>query len=158
MNETTAKIQFMHYVAQYAVWPKEALPATERRFVIGVLGENPFGEALEDYFRGKMVKTRSFVIKYYQSVEEIKDCQMLFVSSSEKSNFAPILSTLEDRSILTISDSEGFIQKNGMIFMYITAKSEISGGLGWDINPQALKKAKLQIDPFFIEKARKQNR
>ena len=134
------------------------MPATEKRFVIGVLGENPFGDALEDYFRGKSVRKRAFVIKFFNSVEEVKDCQMLFISASEKGNFAPILSTLEDRSILTISDSEGFIQKNGMVYMYITTKSEISGGLGWDINPQALKKAKLQIDPFFIEKARKQNR
>jgi hypothetical protein len=158
MNEATAKIQFMHYVAQYAVWPAEVLPATEKRFVIGILGENTFGEALEDYFRGKTVRKRAFVIRYFSSVEEVKDCQMLFISSSEKSDFALILSALEDRSILTISDSEGFTQKNGMIHMYITAKSEISGGLGWDINPQALKRAKLQIDPFFIEKARKQNR
>ncbi len=160
MNEAMLKIQFMHYVAQYSAWPSDVLPATEKRFVIGVLGENTFGEALEDYFRGKTVKKRAFFIRFYKSVEEIKDkdCQMLFISSSEKSDFGPILSELEGKSILTISDSDGFIQKNGMIFMYITVKSEISGGYGWDINPLALKKANLQIDPFFIEKAKKPNR
>jgi hypothetical protein len=45
-----------------------------------------------------------------------------------------------------------------MIFMFIAEKSEITGGLGWDINPQAMKRAGLQIDPFFIEKARKPER
>src|SRR5258707_2805558 len=99
MNEAMLKIQFMHYVAQYSAWPPDVLPATEKRFVIGVLGENTFREALEDYFRGKTVRKRAFVIKFFNSVEEVKGCQMLFISSSEKSNFAPILSTLEDRSI-----------------------------------------------------------
>jgi hypothetical protein len=80
------------------------------------------------------------------------------VSASVKGSFTQILKQLDDSSVLTISDSEGFIQKNGMILMFITEKSEITGGLGWDINPQAMKRARLQIDPFFIEKARKSGR
>jgi uncharacterized protein DUF4154 len=155
LNETTLKIQFLHYVAQYAVWPKEALAPGDKQFVIGVLGENPFGEALENYFKGRSVKGRQFVIKFYKEVEEIKSCQILFISASEKSRFASILKQLEDRSILTISDSDGFIQKEGMIFIYIAAKSEISGSLAWDINPRVMKREKLQIDPFFIERAHK---
>jgi len=158
VTESNAKIQFMHYVAQYAAWPKEVLSARDRHFVLGVLGENPFGGALENYFKGKSVKGRDFVIKFFKTVEEAKECQMLFISSSEKSNFAQILSELGDSSILTISDTDGFIQKNGMVLMFITEKSEITGGLGWDINKEAMKRAKLQIDPFFIEKARKPNR
>ena len=157
LTESTAKIQFMHYVAQYAVWPKEILGPQDKQFVLGVLGENPFGAALENYFKGKSVKAREFVIKYFKKVEDVKACQMLFVSSSEKESFAPILKELENTSILTISDTDGFIQRNGMIFMFITGKSEITGGLAWDISPEAMKKAGLQIDPFFIEKSRKPN-
>ena len=157
LNESTAKIQFLHYVAQYAIWPKEVLSPQDKQFVLGILGESPFGNALENYFKGKTVKTREFVIRYFKTIEEVKACHMLFISSSEKENFGFILKELETTSILTISDTEGFIQKNGMLFMFITGKSEITGGLGWDINPAAMKKARLQIDPFFIEKSRKPN-
>ena len=157
-NEATAKIQFIHYVAQYAIWPKDVLAPQAKRFVLGVLGDNPFGDALEAYFKGKSVKGREFVVKFFKTVEEVKDCHMLFIAASEKNDFAAILDELADTSILTISDTDGFLQKNGMIFMFITPKSEITGGLGWDINPEAMKKARLQIDPFFIEKARKYNR
>ena len=161
-DEAMLKIQFMHYVAQYAVWPKEALSPNDRQFVLGVLGPNPFGEKLENYFKGKSVKGRPFLVKSFETVEEVlgslqtnQGCQMLFISSSEKSNFGEILKHLEDISILTISDGDGFVQKNGMIYMFINQSGEISGKLGWDINPQAMKKVGLQIDPFFIEKARK---
>ena len=58
---------------------------------------------------------------------------------------------------LTISDTEGFVQKDGMIFIYIVPKSEITSGRAWEINPQVMKREKLQIDPFFIERARKPN-
>src|SRR5712672_47793 len=126
IDQNTAKIQFMHYVAQYAVWPKDALSSNDKQFVLGVLGENPFGDALQNYFKGKSVKTRAFVVKFFKTVEEIKACQMLFISSSEKSHFGQILGHLDDASILTISDTDGFLQKNGMIFMFITAKSEIT--------------------------------
>ena len=157
INEATAKIQFLHYVAQYAVWPKEAMPS-DRTFVLGVLGENPFGEALANYFRNKSVKGRQFVLRFYNKVEDVQGCQMLFISPSEKNDFGPILKKLEETNTLTISDSDGFIQKNGMIFMFIAEKTEITGALGWDINPPAMRKAGLQIDPFFIEKARKATR
>src|SRR5438876_3794029 len=144
INPNLAKIQFLHYVAQYAGWPKDVLSSHNKEFVLGVLGENTFGEALEHYFKGKSVKSRGFVIKYFKTAEEAKGaCHMLFVSSSEKSNFAPIIEQLADTSILTISDSDGFIQKNGMIFMFITERSEITGGLGWDINVPAMKQARL---------------
>ena len=158
LNESALKIQFMHYVAQYALWPKEALAPDDKEFVLGVLGENPFGEALKNYFKGKSVKSRRFVIRICKSVDEARACHMLFISSSDKNNLAQILKQLDDASILTISDADGFIQKNGMILMFISEKSEITVGVGWDINPQAMRKAKLQIDPFFLEKARKPNR
>jgi hypothetical protein len=157
LNEATAKIQFIHYVAQYAVWPKEALAPGDKQFVIGVLGENPFGEALEDYFKSRTVKGRQFVVKIFKEVEEVKNCQILFISASEKGKLTSILKKLEDTSILTISDTEGFVQKDGMIFIYIVPKSEITSGLAWEINPQVMKREKLQIDPFFIERARKPN-
>src|SRR5437762_3746091 len=81
LNEITLKIQFLHYVAQYAVWPKpkDVYSPQEKRFVLGVLGENPFGAALQNYFRGKSVKNREFVIKCFKNVQEAKACQMLFI-------------------------------------------------------------------------------
>src|SRR5947199_7893290 len=99
-SEATLKIQFIHYVAQYAVWPTNVLSSTDRQFALGILGQNPFGEALETYFRQKSVKGRQFALKFFpsldeESVDQIKTCHMLFVSSSEKSNFAQIIKTLE---------------------------------------------------------------
>lgn len=155
ISEATAKVQFIHYVAQYAAWPKDALPPQQKQFILGVLGGSPFGDALETYFKGKSVKGRQIAIRYFNTAEEAKGCHILFIHGSMKTSFAEILEKLEDFPTLTISDSEGFIQRNGMIYMFIIPKSEITGGLAWDINSAALKKARLQIDPFFIEKAHK---
>jgi len=155
LTKMAAEIQFMHYVAQYAVWPTEALKPGDRQFVLGILGENPFGNELEKYFNGKSVKSRPFAIKVCKSIKEAEGCHMLFIGSSERNNFARITKQLDDKSILTISDTDGFIQKDGMIFIFIIEKSEITGVPGWDINAQAMKKAGLQIDPFFLERARK---
>jgi len=155
VSEATAKVQFIHYVAQYAVWPKDALPPQHKQFILGVLGGSPFGDALERYFKGKSVKGREIVIRYFNTVEEAKGCHILFINAAMKTSFAEVLEKLQDFPTLTISDSEAFVQKNGMIYMFIIPKSEITGGLAWDINSAALKKARLQIDPFFIEKARK---
>src|SRR3954449_28385 len=69
LNPASAKIQFMHYVAQYASWPKEVLSPRDKQFVLGVLGENPFGDALEAYFKGKSVKSREFAIKFFKTVD-----------------------------------------------------------------------------------------
>src|SRR2546427_13179053 len=78
-REYEIKAAYLYNFVKYVDWPSSGDTIT-----IGVLGGNPFGSALAS-LNGKVVKGRRLVIKELESVRDAQKCQILFVSSSEKS-------------------------------------------------------------------------
>ncbi len=114
---TTADVEavFLFNFSQFVEWPAQSFPDSSSPIVIGVLGSDPFGAALDDVVRGEMVKGRPLVVRRSQHVEQLTDCHILFVSRSERSRLEPIVQLLKGRSILTVSDLEGFASEGGVI-------------------------------------------
>ena len=83
--------------------------------VIGTLGDDPFGGFLDATVRGEHLGARPFVVRRFGRVEDIKACDILFISQSEGNRLEPILAGLENRPILTVSDIDRFAERGGMI-------------------------------------------
>jgi hypothetical protein len=109
------KAAFLVNFAQYVEWPTEAFPTADTPFVFGVLGDNPFHPALKDLVTGEVVNGRKALVEEYKSVRDIRRCHILFISDSERTRLPAIMRALKGRSILTVSDLEGFERDGGMI-------------------------------------------
>jgi len=93
------KAVFLFNFAQFVEWPPQSFQDAAAPFVIGVLGTDPFGSALEGAVRGETLNGRSFVIERYRSVTEIRHCQILFISRSEAAHVEEISAALVGHSI-----------------------------------------------------------
>ena len=113
--EYQVKAVFLFNFAHFVEWPPQSFEDTAGPFVIGVLGMDPFGSALEGAVRGETIDGRGFAVVRYRSVAEVQRCQILFISRSEAPRIEEISATLAARSILTVSDSEGSAQRGAMI-------------------------------------------
>jgi YfiR/HmsC-like len=114
-SEFEIKAVFLFNFAQFVDWPSDAFSSPTSPLVIGVLGNDPFGSSLDEAVRGERVNDRPIVIMRYARVEDIAKCHILFVSESEAGQLERDLSRLKGRSILTVSDIEGFSHRGGMI-------------------------------------------
>jgi hypothetical protein len=114
---TTAQVEavFLFNFSQFVEWPPQAFPEAGSPIVIGVLGSDPFGATLDEVVRGEVVKGRPLVVRRFQHLEDLTDCQILFISRSERARLQPILEKLKGRSILTVSDLEEFAGEGGVI-------------------------------------------
>jgi len=131
-----------------ADWPVQAFPHSSSPIVIGVLGSDPFGAALDDVVRGEMVKGRPLVVRRFQRIEELTDCHILFVSRSERARLEPIVQTLKGRSILTVSDLEGFAGDGGVIgFVLVDNKIRLR------VNLEAARDAGLTLSSKLLRPA-----
>src|SRR2546430_867752 len=99
--------------SQFVEWPAQAFASQRSPLVIGVLGSDPFGAALDEVVRGEVVNGRTLEVRRYQRVEEVKDCHILFISRSERPRLEQILAHLQGRSVLTVSDLEDFARQGG---------------------------------------------
>jgi hypothetical protein len=106
---------FLFNFAQFVDWPADAFPDSQSPLVIGILGKDPFGGALDETVRGETVRQRTFRIDRYRRVEEVKNCHILFISRSEIKRVDEIVAALKDRPILTVSNADDFDQPGGII-------------------------------------------
>ena len=123
--------------------------------VIGILGDNPFGDSLM-LIANKKVRNRKLEIKQLGRFEKIKDkdelkeCQLLFISSSEKLNLKEIFETIQGYCVLTISDMNGFIDSGGII-NFIKDKKKIR----FEINMTRAEKQSFYINSKLLRLAKR---
>ncbi len=109
------KAVFLFNFAQFVEWPSEAFPEAQSPLVIGVLGEDPFGSLLEETVSGEKSNGHPLVVAHYQTVEDIKNCHILFINLTPEKKQASILSSLKGSGILTVGDGESFTRDGGMV-------------------------------------------
>lgn len=94
-------------------WPE----ATKKGdFVIGVVKDKEIVSWLEKLSAGKKFGYQNVVIKEYKSVDDIQDCQVLFVSSYANFNrkASEIINKVGGKNTLIVCESEGATDKGAM--------------------------------------------
>lgn len=109
------KAVFLLRLAQFVEWPADAFPAPQTPLVIGVLGQNPFGQALELAVRGETAHGRKIIVRHFRHVQLVAGCHILHISESEAPRLASITSALRGRSVLTVSDVDSILREGGMV-------------------------------------------
>jgi len=136
-DEYRKKAALIHKIAKFVHWPTQAFPGSSSPICIGVLGDDPFGNDLEQALEGKQLHGRPLTIRRIQAVSQAKECHVLFISRSEEEHIESILATLTDVAVLTVSESKGFINHGGII--------KLVGSTQFEINSGAMSRANLRI-------------
>src|SRR5437667_635742 len=116
LGEYEIKAAFLYHFANYTEWPDEAFADKNAPFTFGIFGENPFSDILNG-FTNKFVRERPVRIIKCSSWDEARDCHLLFIGSSEKNKLTEILAHLKTRSILTVADTDSFLESGGIIHL-----------------------------------------
>jgi YfiR/HmsC-like len=144
-REYQLKAAFLFNFAQFVKWPPGVFPTADAPFDIGILGDDPFGPALEETVQGATIDNHRMTVVRAQKIEELKDCQMIFVSRSEEGHVGEILTQLASRPILTVSEVESFAQDGGDIDFYLS-----DGKVRFEINPQSAQRCGLRISSQLL--------
>jgi hypothetical protein len=140
------KVAFVYNFAKFVSWPA---PATKRPVIIGILGSDPFGPALK-IIKRKTVRNRTLDIRPVLTAEEARQCDLLFITQSEKNRLHDWLSLLREQPILTVSDLPGFIEQGGMLELI-----EIDQRIRFAVNLDAIHAANLSLDAQLLNLAYK---
>jgi len=145
LKEYEMKASFLYNFMKYVDWPRAGKLETTNVATIGLLGENPFGNAFS-VLENKTVNGRRLIVKRIERPEDAAQCQIVFISSSEKNRLPQILETVKTLSVLTVGETEGFADRGGIINL-IAEKNNIR----LEINPQAAGNAGLTISSQLLK-------
>lgn len=146
--EYKVKSVFLYNFTQFIQWPEDSFSGQDSPFVIGILGPDPFGAYIDQTVEGETINGTPIVVKRYNNPEEALGCHILFIKEKDQAKLGNILKKLEERSILTVSDANGFAHMGGVI-EFTLKESKI----GLKVNPDAAKKQKLEISAKLLQLA-----
>jgi hypothetical protein len=144
-REYQIKAVFLFNFVQFTEWPSEAFTNKEQPYVIGVLGNNPFGNFLAATVKNETVRGRPLAVEYYKTVEEIETCHILYIGQSEGPHLERVLTKLKGKPVLTVSDIESATMR-GTCIEFLTDRNRIK----LRISPEAAKAANLTISSKLL--------
>lgn len=161
-QEYPVKAAFLYNFMRFVDWPKERMEPEDGPLVIGVIGKDPFGKALDvltrETVRGRAIKIRRFASMgvvtpdeegHHPELSDIKTCHLLFVATSEKAYQKRLLPALTEAAVLTVGETEGFLQAGGMInFVTQGTKSR------FEIHLNHVRQARLEVRAKLLRLAK----
>jgi hypothetical protein len=147
-REYQIKAAFLFNFGQFVTWRPETFAAPGAPFVIGVLGDDPFGNALDAIAEGGRVQGRPVRVARYRSIQDVTECQILFVSSSVLAGLDGVFAGLRGRNILTVGEVDGFADRSGMIRFFVVDRR-----IRLEINRAAAEDAGLTISSRLLSLA-----
>ncbi|MGA8502819.1 MAG: YfiR family protein [Candidatus Sulfotelmatobacter sp.] len=147
-NEYQVKAAYLYNFGRFVEWPAKGTTTKADSFTICVLGEDPFGQALDATLAGETIGNQRVGARRISSPQMAADCQILFISSSEANRLNKIIEALDKNAVLTVSDIPQFSQRQGMI-QFVSEENRIR----FEVNLTATQRAGLTLSSELLKVA-----
>ena len=146
-TEFEVKAAYLFNFGKFVKWPGSVTSGNET-FSICVMGGDPFGPVLDSTVEGEKLDGKKVVIRRIASPVEAAKCRILFISTSEQGRLSSVMSTISRLPILTVSDIDGFAERQGMI-QFIMERDRVR----FEVNLAAAQKAGLTLSSELLKVA-----
>lgn len=148
-QEYQVKAAFLYNFTQFVDWPPNAFRNSDDPFVIGIVGNDPFGPFLKETIAGEKIGTHPIRTKQCNDIKSAAGCHMLFINSTDEEWVRYLLAALSEKNVLTVSDDPRFTRMGGMI-RFFTEDNKIR----LEINVERSKAAQLNISSKLLSLAK----
>ncbi len=147
--EYSIKAGLLTAFTSYTEWPSNAFAGKDDPIIIGVLGENPFGEVLAKT-AAQQVGARTIQVRHLASAEAADGCHLVFISAAEKSREENWLAVLKDKPIVTVGESGHTLERGGILEL-----KTVAGRVRFDVSLPATQQAGVKFTPQMLALANK---
>ena len=123
-NEYDVKAAFLFNFTKFVEWPDRAFDGPGAPIVMGVVGDSPFGDSLTRITAGQKVQGRDIVIRNSRRGDDLRRCQVIFVSAGERAHWTQMVTNLQSANVLTVSDMDDFAESGGVI-QFVTQEQRV---------------------------------
>ena len=146
-NEYQVKAAFLYTFAKFVEWPPQAFSSPSAEIAICVLGDDPFGNLLDDAVRGKTVEGRPLAVYRLTDLPTGHECKILFIATSERRRMPSLLASVPP-GLLTVGDTAEFAAQGGVIGLRLDGER-----IRLSVNLTAAEKAKVRISSRLLSLA-----
>ena len=149
-QEYQLKAMYLRKIPSFVEWPPSAANTSKAAFQMCTLGEYPFRTRLAQEVASVTVSGRRIALRWVHKEQELDGCDVIFFSRSEVKRYGKILEGLKGKSVLTVGESEGFLEAGGMVEL-----SFENDRLQMEVNLVAARSANLKVDARLLALAKR---
>lgn len=134
--EYQVKAAYLYKLLSFVDWPAGSLPAPGAPVSVCVVGDDPFGAALDQATQNQQVDGRPLAVRRIATVSKSSGCQVLYIAGSKRQSVADALQSVKGSPSLTIteaSEARGsivqFVVKDGRVRFTIDLAAAAQNGL-----------------------------
>jgi hypothetical protein len=143
--EYDVKAAFLLNFTKFVEWPSAAFAAPDAPLTICIVGDDPFGRAIDQIVEGESVNGHRIVIERKRHDQQ-RSCHVLYISSGGALTNSIISG---GSAVLTVGEGEEFIRQGGIIAFVVDNRR-----VRFDINLRAASSAGLKLSSKLLSVAR----
>lgn len=136
----------MFNMMKFIHWPETTFAGPEEPWIVNVLGESPFAEAIGD-MAGRTVQSRRIVVRYLPGQQPVEPGQVL-VLTDETSPNDTLPEDIGSGSVLIVGDRRNFLNEGGIVNFLL-----IDNRVRFEINLDEARKRNLDISSRLLQLA-----
>jgi hypothetical protein len=147
--EYEVKAAYIYYLAKFVNWPDTAFAAQNEPIVIGVFGDDAFGSMLKLIVKSKRAQNHPINVQLLKRPADCRNCHMIFISTSELKRFRQIYESLQEQSVLIVTEADTNSSSKGIVNFFMEA-----GKVQFEVDIARAEKAGLQVSSKLLRLAR----
>ena len=150
LSDSAMQALYLFNFAKFIEWPTSALPEKQSPIRLCIYGEKP-SELRQSVgsIEGKTVQGRELAIRRNATLNELNDCQIVFVPGSEERWLSEVLRVAHAANALTVSDMEDFVESGGGVGLFM-----IDHQIRFEFNLDAIQAAQLKVSSQLLKLAK----
>jgi hypothetical protein len=145
VDEYQVKAAFLLNFVRFVDWPSTAFESPSSPIVIGIVGEDPFGNGIDQLVDHKAVNGHTVEIRRFHDWKSLGKCHVLFVSGSDRQASAKVIDAVRHSPVMTVGEADGFAQAGG-----ICNFTREGARIGFEINVAAAGRAGLTLSSRLL--------
>lgn len=142
-NEDEVKAAFLFHFAQLVRWPPDAFISGD--LLLCTLEDDSLHDELESTLQGRQIGSRTIRVRQVHASQAAHDCNMLVIDKTENRHLPSLLATLRNVPVLTIGETDDFLNCGGMIRFHL-----VDNKIRFDINLAAADSSRLKISSQLL--------
>jgi hypothetical protein len=145
LAEQDIKAGLLYNFLRYTQWPANAQSGAT--IDVCIYGRDPFAGRLAP-MAGRSVNQRVIAVRAVRTSAEMSSCALVFINAEERAAWPRLRAELARRSVLTVSDYEGFARAGGMLEF-----TRANNRVGLMVNVDAAHAADLEVQDRLLRLA-----
>jgi hypothetical protein len=148
--EFRSKANFLANFPSFVEWPDGMFASPQSPITICVSGDFRFGTVLAEAARGVTPHGRRVEIRWARKDQDLRLCQIVFVSRSESKRYSQLLQGIERDGVLTVGETPDFLAAGGIVSFDFAREA-----LQFEVNLSAADSAHLRISSRLLALAKR---